>query len=112
MELRILDKEPIHMAELAGELKKISKKELKGLQQKTGDYALKFSKLNKDREAKLYQDILGLEIPRLEVEHIAAIVNLLPRNETELKTIFAGSKTTLAPENIVKILDTLKKYEK
>jgi len=112
MELKILDQQPVMMAELAGEMKKIGKKEIKSLQQKTNDYALKFSKLNKDREAKLYSDLLGLEIPRLEREHVATIVNLLPRNDAELKTIFAGSKTTVAPENIVKILDTLKKYEK
>ena len=112
MELKILDKRPINLAELASEMKKIKKKEIKSLQQKTGDYALKFSKLNKDREAKLYNDILALEIPRLDKEHVASIVNLLPKNETELKIIFSASKTTLAPENIVKILDTLNKYEK
>ncbi len=112
MELRILDKQPMEMAELASEMKKIKKKEMKALQQKTGDYALKFSKLNKDREAKLYNDMLALEIPRLDKEHVASIVNLLPRNETELKIIFSASKTTIAPENIIKILETLEKYEK
>ena len=52
MELRILNKEPVTMSDLSDELKKIRKKELKALQQKTNDYALKFSKLNKVREAK------------------------------------------------------------
>ncbi len=112
MELKILVKEPVLMTELANELKVIDKTEIKALQQKTGDYALKFSKLNKDKEAKLFKEILGLEVPRLEREQVATIVNLLPKNETELRTVFAGTKTTVTQENIIKILDTLKQYEK
>lgn len=112
-ELKILKSEPFTMASLAEEMKPKSKKEtITPIQQKVLDHSVKFSKLNKSRELKLFEELKALEVPRITEEHIATIVNLMPKSINELRTVFAGSKTTVAPENLEKIQQTVSKYEK
>lgn len=100
------------MGYLAKELKPGKKEEITPVQQKVLDHSVKFSKLNKDRELKLFEEIKSLEIPRITEDHIASIVNIIPKSVPELRSIFAGSKTTVAPENLDKIQKTVDKYEK
>ncbi len=103
----------IGLGEIAEILKpKNKKEELQPIQQKAMDHSIKFSKLNKSQELKLTEELKSLEVPRMTEEHIVTIVSLMPRAISELKTIFAGTKTTIAPENIDKIQQTLSKYEK
>ena len=103
----------LSLGEIAEELKPKSKKdELEPIQQKVMDYSIKFSKLNKSQELKLIEELSALEVPRMTEEHIATIVNLMPKAVSELKTIFAGTKTTIAPENLESIQKTVNKHEK
>lgn len=110
-EIKIVQKEPLTLSELADTLKKLGK-DLDAIQQKVKDFAIKFSKLNKTEEAKIVDAIKKLGIPRLDEKYIALIVNLMPKNITELRTIFAGSPTNLTEENLQKIMDILKQYAK
>ena len=110
MELKILKKKPLLLDEVEASISK--NKKFIPLQQKVFDSIKKFSKLNKDKAHKLYEELKALEIPRVEDEQFVLIVNLAPKTESELKSIFAGSKTTVSPERLKKILETLKNYEK
>jgi len=85
MKYEILKKEALTIAELGDLIKSVKKKDLAPVHQKVGDYSTKFSKLNKDKSAKLKREISKLDIPRLDDEHITAIVNLLPKDMNELK---------------------------
>jgi len=101
------------LGEIADTIKpKTKKEEIAPIQQKVMDHSIKFSKLNKSQELKLTEELKSLEVPRMTEEHIVTIVDLVPRSISELKTVFAGTKTTIAPENIDKIQKTLSKYEK
>ncbi len=112
-ELKILKSRMLTLGEIAEELKpKNKKEEITPIRQKVFDHSVKFSKLNKSQELKLIEDLKSLEVPRMTEEHIATMVNLMPKAVSELKTIFAGSKTTIAPENLDNIQKTLNKYEK
>ena len=113
-ELIIKKSQVLGPAHLASTLKTLEKnqKQINPVQQKTKDYSIKFSKLNKSQESKLFEEIQKLDIPRISKEHIAEIISLLPKDVNELKTIFAGSKTTVTTENLDKILKALKQYEK
>ena len=112
-ELKIVKSRMMGLGEIAETIKpKTKKDELEPIQQKAMDHAIKFSKLNKSQELKLTEELKSLEVPRMTEEHIVAIVDLIPRSISELKTIFAGTKTTIAPENLDKIQQTLSKYEK
>ena len=111
-ELKIIKSIKMSLGQIAEALKPGKKEELIPVQQKAFDHAVKFSKLNKSQELKLTEELKSLEVPRMTEEHIVTIVDLVPRSISELKTVFAGTKTTIAPENIDKIQKTLSKYEK
>ncbi len=108
MELKIINKKPLLLQEVG---ENIEKKDIP-LQQKVFDSMKKFSKFNKDKALKILEELNSLEIPRLEDEQFIQIINLAPKTESELKSVFSGSKTTVSSENIKKILETLKKHEK
>ena len=110
MELKIIKKTPLLLDEVETNITK--NKNFIPVQQKVFDSIKKFSKLNKDKAHKLYEELKALEIPRVEDEQYISIVNLAPKTESELKSVFAGSKTTVSPESLKKILETLKNYEK
>jgi DNA-directed RNA polymerase subunit F len=111
-ELKIIKSIKMSLGQIADELKPGKKEELIPIQQKAFDHAVKFSKLNKSQELKLSGELKALEVPRMTDEHIATIVNILPKTVSELKVVFAGTKTTIAPENIDKIQKILSKHEK
>ncbi len=123
MEVKILKQEiigPGYLKEILEDsekkLRKASKKgeelSLNSIQQKTKDSIAKFNKLNKDDELKLLRELTDLKIVRLTDNHLAQIITIIPKDIDELKTIFAGSKTTITPEDLEKIQSTIKQYEK
>ncbi len=112
-DIKFIEKEGLCYATLADDLKKAEdKKEPIAIQQKVKDYALRFSKINKDVEAKLGQEIKALEIPLLTDTHMVEIINLMPKTLSELQTIFAGSKTTVSAENLNRLQEVIKAHEK
>ena len=64
------------------------------------------------KELKLVKAIKDLEIPLLTEANAIEIANILPKNLNELRTIFAGSKITVAPENLDKLFEVIKSNEK
>ena len=112
-DIKFIQRETISLGALAEEIKKVEdKKEPVAVQQKVKDYAIKFSKVNKDKEAKFIEAIRSLEIPLLTDAHAIQIVNLAPENLAELQTVFAGTKTTISPENLTKLQEVIKAHEK
>lgn len=113
MDIKIVKKEPLTLVEVNKTVSSLGKKaELPAIQQKVQTFAKKFSKITGANAAKLAGELKGLEIPMFTEEHIAQIVNIMPQDLAELKSIFAGSKTTISPENFKKIHDIVMKYSK
>ncbi len=112
MRTKIIEKEPLCLPEVNNILSKINKKDFAPVQQKIFDFSKKFSKINKDKCSKLKKDLKDLGIARLSEEHIVQIVDIIPKDLGQLRSIFAGSKTTLTPEQLEQILAAVKKYEK
>ncbi len=110
MELKIINKKPLILKEVSENI--ASKKNTIAVQQKVFDFTNKFSKFNKEVSHKLIDELIELRIPRVEEHQLIQIINLAPKTETEIKTIFAGTKTTVTTESIKKILEILKKHEK
>ena len=109
MEVKILEKSPLPLADVHNLLVELEKKgELSSNQQKIRDFTAKFNKLNKDQSAKLIKELEGAEVPRLTKDSLVEIVNLLSQNESELRTVFMKNKTTVTKENVEKILTILK----
>jgi len=84
--------------------------ELTYREEKSLDYLKKFSKLTKENFEKAKEELLALEIPRLEEMHINKILDLMPINGTQIRAIVSTSGTVLVDENITKLIDVLNKY--
>ncbi|MBI4095892.1 MAG: hypothetical protein HY438_03470 [DPANN group archaeon] len=113
MELKLVNKEPLHLPALAKVLQAIGKKEERAdIQNKVLDYAKANSRLKDDDAEKLREELRALDIATLTNEHIVQIIDLLPQDLAELKSVFAGSKTNLSPEQFQKIAEICKTFKK
>lgn len=112
MEVKIKNQKILLSSEVESNLKKVNKKDRIPVQELSYDFNRKFKKLNTTDGKKLVEEIKELEIPRVTDFHIYQIANLLPKTLGELRSIFAGTRTTITPENIKKILEIIKKYDK
>lgn len=113
MDIKVVKKEPLTLVEVNKTISGLGKKsELPAIQQKVLTFAKKFNKITEAHAKKLAEELRGLEIPMFSEEHIVQIINIMPKDLAELKSVFAGSKTSISPENFKKILDVVLKYSK
>ena len=113
MEAKLLRKEPISYPNVIKTLSCIGNApERSEVQNKVLTIVKKFKKLKEDKAQKLIKELKSLGLATLTEEHITEIVNILPEDLAELKYIFAGSKTTINPENFKKINEIILKYKK
>lgn len=91
---------------------KEAKQELTYREEKVREYLNKFQKLDNTQTKKALVELSDLDIPRLDVDHMVKILELMPQNGTELRAIVSHSGTVLVDENVTKILDVLINYRK
>jgi DNA-directed RNA polymerase subunit F len=108
---KVLKKQEMSNSEVLEILEKNSEdRELTYREEKTLEYLKKFVKLSKENFIKAKEELIALEIPRLEEVHINKILDLMPVNGTQIRAIVGSSGTVLVDENISKILSILDKY--
>lgn len=106
---KIMNEEPISMAQLKAELESIKKrdKELSFRSNKTYEYLTHFTKI------KGFDNIISkiekLNIPRLKKNHIIKIMDTMPKSVNDLKVVLQGYTLTINNENMKKILEVLEK---
>ncbi len=100
----------IPLSEVKNILKKIEKerKEITYEQRIALEHANKFAKLPNQKIKDLINDLMKLDF--IEESHIFKIVDLLPVNIEDIKTIFAKERINLNDEKIKKILEIINKY--
>ncbi|MEK9635331.1 MAG: hypothetical protein VW079_01525 [Candidatus Woesearchaeota archaeon] len=105
----ILKKDPLSLNEVSELLVELEKSgELSPNQQKIRDFTSKFNNLNKEKTLNLIKELEASDIPRLTLDTIIEIINMMPQNETELKTVLVRNRLTISKENSDKILSILK----
>ena len=108
---KVISVEPISNIEVFNEIdKKAKDSELTYREEKTHEYIKKFTNLKITNFKKAVAELKELEISRLEDEQIIKIVELMPKNGTELRAIVSHSGVVLIDENVTKVLDVLKNY--
>ena len=109
-DVKILSEKAIDISELKRELEKIKKrdKELNFRATKTEEYLQHFAVLKNSEE--LFKRIEGLKIPRLKEQHIAKIIDVLPKNAEDLKSVLKAYPITVNSDNLKKIGDTVNKF--
>jgi DNA-directed RNA polymerase subunit F len=104
------DKKFITLSEVKNILKKVEKerKELTYEQRIALEHANKFAKLQSQKTKDLISDLNKLDF--IEESHIYKIVDLLPKTNEDIKTIFAKERINLNDDKIKKILNIVNKY--
>lgn len=108
----IISEEPVSLSEAYDAIEKKTKGdvELTYREEKSLEYLKKFKKVSLENFEKAKEEIIALDIPRLEEEHIIKIIDIMPNSGTELRSIVSNSGTVLVDESVTKILEVLSKY--
>jgi len=114
MKLKILSETPITLAETRVEVDNIKKRDnqVNFRVERVEDYLNNFLRLSPKKAEELKKKIIDLNIPRMRDALVCKIVDLLPRNIDELKTITQSYPITITNENLKKILDVVSEYTK
>ncbi len=113
MELKVITREPLSLPQVVKIVKGIGNKEERAeVQNKILDFAKDHVKMKEDEAEKLREELRALDIATLSAEHITQIIDILPQDLAELKSVFAGSKTNLSPEQFQRIHEICQKIKK
>jgi DNA-directed RNA polymerase subunit F len=112
MAQKILNTTPINTTELFAEMKRIKDrdKELGFRAQKTVDYLESLNIMDSKKGRELFDKLMKLEIPRLREMHFHKIIDLMPSNQKDVKTILQGYNVTVSAEACKKIADAVAEY--
>lgn len=87
--------------------KRSKEKELNYEQKKVFDHLKKFIKVDSEKTKKFIEELKKIE--KLKERHIAAILDFLPEDKEELKTVLYKDYTQLSEDEINLILEIVKK---
>lgn len=105
----ISTEQPITQATLKDSLERIQERdeELSFRAGKTVDHLNHLKTVDLEKKEELTQAIQDLDVPRLKEQHIAKIIDIMPRNLKELAIIISGYTLTVNKEYQEKIIETL-----
>ena len=83
-------------------------KELNFRANKTEEYLQHFATLKNSDE--LLKKLEGLKIPRFKELHIAKIIDVMPQNIEDLKSILKAYPVTVSNDNLKKIMGVVDKF--
>ncbi|HLC32510.1 MAG TPA: hypothetical protein VJJ82_01670 [Candidatus Nanoarchaeia archaeon] len=112
MARKILSQTPTNASVLHAELVRIKErdKELGFRAQKALDYMQGIGPIDAKKAEQLLEKLLKLEVPRLRDLHFHKIIDLLPSNAKDVKTVLQGYNVTVSQENCKKIADTVSEF--
>ncbi len=110
----IIEERAVSLIELKDSLEKINKrdKELSFRANRVNEYLAHFTNLKLKQVNELKEKLEKLEIPRLKEKIIIKIIDILPESNDDLRVILSGEAVTINPENMEKIIKTVKEYVK
>ncbi len=113
MNVQIVNQTPISLAHMKLELENVKTRdtELSFRSTKTDEFLQSLS-LDVVKSDELVKKIETLEIPRLKLEHIIKIADLMPTTVEELKVIFQAYTITVSQDNLKKIQALVDEYVK
>jgi DNA-directed RNA polymerase subunit F len=105
-----LEEKPVTISEAKAVLDKLAKsvKELNYEQRIAADYLSKFTSLSTTKSKKLVEELLKLN-QKIKPELAVKIADLQPKDEEDVRAIFAKERFTLTKEEIKAILELVLK---
>ena len=107
---QIIEEKPISLVEVRELLSDVEKrdKELNYLSNRTKEYLDAFVTLSKEKKDSLKKKLQDLNLTRLKEEHLAKIIDFLPKTSSELKSILQAYPLSLAKNDQEEILRVVK----
>ena len=107
---QIIEEKPIPLGEVKDVLSNLKKsdKELNFLSNKTNEYLDAFISLSKEKKDNLKKSLHDLNLTRLKEEHIVKIIDFLPKNVSELKSVLQAYPLSMAKNDQEEILKVIK----
>jgi DNA-directed RNA polymerase subunit F len=110
MPMKILKTEKVTVPQVKATLEAQGKENLDQFQNRSLDYATKFSKLDSESAAKLLEDLK--KEASLDEDEAVQIVNCMPKTIEELRVFMAGGRKIVETATLESILSLLNKYRK
>lgn len=112
--LKILEEIPVTLVHLKEDLQRIKKRdeELNFRANKTEEYLNTFSTMKLTETEELFAKLKELGLPRVRDDHLVKLIDLLPSNIEELKTVMSAYSVTISTDNAKKIVDLVAEYAK
>lgn len=106
--IEIIEENPVSMSHVKKFLSDNKKKgDLNFRASKTLDYVNNFKTKSISETESLKKSLEELNIPRLKINHIYKILDIMPKNAVELKSVMQNSGLALSNEHIKKIVNTI-----
>lgn len=110
-DFEVTKEEPVTIARVKALLGS-KKKEATYEQKQALEHAKAFSKLSEKDSEEMLKELKALDIKKLKEMHLIRIVDFMPKDEEDLKNLFATEKLGLKADENEKILELVKKYAK
>lgn len=109
--MEVIKREAIPAAEARNRLKKLEKAKEPAYEQKiTIEFLKKNIKTLVTNSRKMMQELES--VGRVKKRQASMIVNIMPENEDEVRMIFSKERMRIKSDEVKKILEIVKKYEK
>lgn len=105
MDPEVIKMNPVSLAEVKNELKKIKKRdgELSFRGNKTEDHINSLHVISEKDAKDLFKQIEALNIMRMKPKHIIKFIDVLPASEAEVKFVASSLSLTLTKDQISKL---------
>lgn len=107
----VINQKPVHSSKVYEEItSKTQNREQTYREEKILDYLKKTNKLSAKDFDSAFQELVALEIPRIEKKHLVKILEIMPQNGTELRAIISHGGVVVVDDVVTQILDVIKKF--
>lgn len=107
----VINQKPVHSSKVYEEItSKTQNREQTYREEKILDYLKKTNKLSTKDFDSAFQELVALEIPRIEEKHLVKILEIMPQNGTELRAIISHGGVVVVDDIVTQILDVIKKF--
>jgi len=109
---QFVEEHPLTLADVKDILNKVEKRdtELNLISNKAKEYLDAFVSLSAAKKKDLHAKLVGLDLVRLKEEHIAKIIDFLPTDANELKTVLQAYPLSLPKKDQDVILGAVKDF--
>jgi len=107
-----IEQKSLSLVDVKIKLEKIEKrdKELNYLSNKAKEYLEIFVKLNLKQKKELEKKLSGLDLTRLKEEHIAKIIDFLPKTVDDLKIVLTAYPLSMPKKDQEAIVNAVKEF--